>query len=164
MHGRSRRNYPRSPKRVRTWYTQTSVTSSLAVAATANVDMLSLAVGTPTVGMTVIRTHLIITPLATPALGDRIIYGLIIGRVQDIADPATAGLTTPVSTELDWMLWSAAQAAPTFSPGGANQIVIDNKSKRRLSELSDRYMLSILNNQAAAQVYRIDARTLVMLP
>jgi len=150
---------------VRVWATTDAVTSNLAVGATANVDLLADFVGIPTIGMTVVRTHLLLVPLGTVALNDRVVFGIIAARLTDIADPAGAGLTTPLLTDLDWRLWESRTAAPTYNLMGSTNIIdVDLKSKTRLHEKNDRYMLSILNNATVATTFRVSCRTLTLLP
>jgi len=153
----------RSPKRVRVWSTTDHATTALAAAASANVDML---LDFPTApGITVIRTHLQVTPTTAPAVGDRITFGLIIGRLSDVSDPTAAGALTPSQTDLDWMYWTTIIANPSFGNGGNNNtFVVDLRAKRKMEELNQVYLLSITNHQVAAVTYRIAARTLMLMP
>ena len=115
--------------------------------------------------MTVVRTHLQITPNAAAAIGDHVTWGVIVARVADVADPVTAGLVTAAQTDLDWMYWTTATANPTLARENSNTMWIDLKSKRRIREVNDRLIVSILNNQSgASQTYRVTARTLVLMP
>jgi hypothetical protein len=119
-------------------------------------------------GITVVRTLVRVVPLTAPALGDSVTLGCIIGRQQgaasDLADPTTAGLTTTDQTLLHWGYLQHFTAAPTYTPGGSNVIEFDLRSRRKISEIGDVWMISIKHGGAVASTYRIFARSLYLLP
>ena len=167
MRGR-RSNVRRSPapRRVRVWDTLDQLTTSLGAGASANYSLFpnftSLA---STLGMTAVRTHVRVTPVsAAPVLGDSLQIGVVVGRASDLADPTTAGQITTAQQDLDWAFLNRYTASPTLGEGGSNDIVLDLKSKRKVPELNQVWMISIRNQFAAAAQFRIFARTLYLLP
>jgi len=145
------------------WATVEQATSALAAGASANIGLLG-DLGNATLGCTIMRTHVRVTPTAAVALADSVNLGLIVARNTDVADPTTAGLVTVAQADLDWMFIHRWTANPTLFEGGSNSISIDVRSKRKLQELNQNYILSIKNNQSAASTYRVYARTLIALP
>jgi hypothetical protein len=107
------------------------------------------------------RTH-IISSCAFVTTADNTAVGLIVARAADVG---TIHPDPIVDTDVDWMLntrWLAnasGAAADTFQ-----ERVIDNRSKRKMDELGMAYLLVLRNQNAAAQTYRVFARTLIALP
>jgi hypothetical protein len=146
------------------WSTFDAVSSSLASGASGNYDLLA-DIGNATLGCTIMRTHLRVAPTtASPAFGDSIQLGFIVGRVVDAVDPVTAGLINVAQTDLDWMFINRYTAAPFLDEAGSNTVVIDLKAKRKMQELQQAYIFTLKNNFTAVQAFRVYARTLIALP
>jgi hypothetical protein len=110
------------------------------------------------------RTHLVISITSAVTTADRLRLGLIVGRASDIG-VAVAGAITPADPEEDWMLWRHETAAPTFGESSANnQLVYDVKAKRRMNELNQTYVLSMVNDVGVGKQMTIQGRVLVALP
>jgi hypothetical protein len=135
-----------------------------------NVDLLSplKVAGSPVLGVTVMRTHLQLSMFSAVAAGDAYNFGLIVDQVDslvtNVANAAT--LLDPVRVpEADWMWWEQAVAAPTYSDHGSNIIRRDVKSKRKVEELQQTYMLSVrIGTTGATPTLQVVARTLIALP
>ena len=139
---------------------------TLAAAAHQNVNLLaSLAVaGSSLLGVTIMRTHVHFTVTPGEITGG-MIYGLIVGRALDVG--AGVGPNPISDSELDWMWYDRFH--PVAAGGGAvtdgHTVEIDCRAKRKMDELSQAYLLSFGNTNAAAnQVIRMFGRTLVALP
>jgi hypothetical protein len=131
-----------------------------------NFDLLSSfeAAGASTLGVTIMRTHMTFSYHSTQATGlaDWNV-GLLVGRDSDVTTPA--GTNPVVETELDWMLLTAefskwnGGTENTFTQGS-----YDVRSKRKMEEMQQRYMLCLYNTGAAGAQWTYFARTLVALP
>jgi hypothetical protein len=97
------------------------------------------------------------------AVGDNITGGLLLGRANDIGT-STAGLTAAI-TDLSWA-WHERLMPRT--DGAAIRVAdvydFDIKSRRRLKDSSERYVICFINNSAASKTFHVSARTLVALP
>ena len=142
----------------------TNILTSSGTSVFQNIDLLAEldALG-ETLGCTVMRTHMRLTPLNAPNLGDQLNFGLIIGRSAD-AGVAVAGSVTPNQIDLDWMLWDQAIFNGGFSQGGGNVIQIDNRSKRKMEELHQAYIFSTQAINGVANQWHVLARVLIALP
>ncbi len=123
--------------------------------------------GATHLGVTVMRTHIRMSPSTTPALGDNMYFGLLIGRSLDVGT-AIAGQPDPslaANADLDWMYINKFYAAPNFGDDGSSNILtLDNRSKRVMQELNQAYFLCFHSGMAAAVTWHVFARTLVALP
>jgi len=95
---------------------------------------------------------------------DDLMFGLIVGRAADLGTNV-AGQISPFSTEYPWMLWDV------LYPGSSGAAIsemstyrYDVKAKRKMPELTQRLVLSFLNQSAAAKTFEINASVLVALP
>ena len=166
MPPRHRRSY--GPSRTRRRLTWATVDQSLTLAAGAgsNVDLLALlnVAGSNIIGLTVMRTHLELGITTTVSVGDRLRVGLAIGKASDLG-PIAAGDLTPADPGLEWQLWRHETASPTFSEDGSNNnLRYDVKSRRRIRQLNDRYILSTLNSVGVSKTFTIQGRVLCALP
>jgi hypothetical protein len=105
----------------------------------------------------------------TPVVaGDAFNFGLIVDQADELVSntPNTALLLDPVRMpEADWMWWEQAVAAPTFSTGGSNVLIRDVKSKRKVEELQQTYILSMrVGTFGTTPQLQVVARTLIALP
>ncbi len=108
------------------------------------------------------RTHLHFTVTPDGAAGGAA-YGLIVGRALDVGPGV--GPNPNSDSELDWMLldrWHPDMEGGPFTD--THSVVVDNRSKRRMGELGQRYLFCIQNSNAVAQTPRVWARTLLALP
>jgi hypothetical protein len=119
--------------------------------------------GSSLLGVTVMRTHCRIMQLAAVA-GTTTRVGFIIGRTSDVGINI-AGQQDPSNPELDWMLLDRRTQDTNGAATNATQNwVYDLKSKRKMQELNQAYILAITNTTAAAVTYQLWARVLVALP
>ena len=128
-----------------------------------NLDLLSQleVAGSSVLGATVMRTHLVIQH-SFAAATDNLTFGLIIGRKADLG----AGLgPNPVSAPGDDWMWLGR--VPATASGAAIDVArvveIDSRSKRKMQELQQAYLLQLFNGNAAISNTRIYCRTLVAL-
>ena len=118
--------------------------------------------GVSHLGITIMRTHLRmqLTNITVPA--DAVPFGLVVGTAADIPTRPD-----PNAEFIDWM-WQDRYMA--FEVAGADVahnpvVTIDSRSKRRMQEIDQRYLVCVKNLTAsAAFAPRIYARTLVALP
>jgi hypothetical protein len=133
-----------------------------------NLNLLaSLSVaGASLLGVTIMRTHLDLWRTGQASvLADSLRLGLIVDRVAAVGAGPPAGAVTAADPEADWMLWRHEFAAPTFGySGGSNVLTYDNRSKRKMQELDQAYLLCLTNAAGGAQTWSISARILVALP
>lgn len=147
------------PLRRRVWVNASGVNAGVAVAAT---SVNSLVSGSTYPGSTVVRTHI---ELQWPAVvaADFTQLGIIVGRDTDPVNNIPAPVQDPL---LDWALNKTLYAN---SMGSGATIVttniehIDLKSKRKLTDQGDLWLLCLQNENAAAATYRWSARTLILL-
>jgi len=117
--------------------------------------------GASTLGVTVMRTHVALG-LLWGAVTDNWDIGLIVGRLEDVG---TAQLDPNANPGEDWML--NTQVFPHSSGAtvdAASMYTIDNRSKRKVEELDQTYLIAIHNATAASHAVQIYARTLVAMP
>jgi len=139
------------------------------------VDLLSeykAATGASSVGVTVMRTHLKVVP-RSPSANDTFWLGL---RVDDL-DQVTGAVTTNAlvanphdNPYVDWM-WSEKfqidQSNFAGRAGGAYAgAVLDVRSKRRMEEVQEAYLLTVYQDTVGtvAKEYDVFCRTLLALP
>jgi hypothetical protein len=168
MPARTRRSsaHVRGSRRQLVWCTFDQ-TVAMAAGVGSNSNLLAgLAVaGSSLLGVTIMRTHLELSVITAVTLGDRLQLGLIVGRTADIGAPIPAGAVSPAQPDDDWMLWRHETAAPTYGSGSANnQLLYDVKSKRKMQELNQAYVLSMVNDVGVAKTINIQGRVLLALP
>ena len=154
-----------SRQRRKIWCT-TFVSTAVVSGQVNNVDLtgdLTIA-GTSHLGITIARAIVRIAPSVAPTVQtDHSSWGIIVGRLSDIGNNV-AGAVSPLSPDLDWMFITSQYASPTYDPGGSNLLMCDNRSKRRLDEVSQHLILSHAPTTAAATTWNYWARVLVLLP
>jgi hypothetical protein len=145
-------------KRRHAWCTAGVQTFLTPAATSHSVDLLAnfeLA-GASTLGCTIVRTHLRIFPDLSATAGEYWQFGLIIGRDTDVG---TANPNVNAEPELDWMYDNiVAPFAET------DWFEVDLRSKRKMTQMGQRYILNFYNSGAASHTFRWFARTLVALP
>ena len=117
-----------------------------------------------TLGITVLRVHLLMQVVNWAQTGDGIMFGLIVGRAADLGTNV-AGQVSPFSTEFPWMVWDVMN--PDAAGAAVNTVMryrYDIKAKRKMPELTQRLVLSFLNQSAAAKTININASVLLALP
>ena len=126
-------------------------------------DLLSVleVAGASTLGITIMRTH-VRMQINLGASGDFLQIGLLIGRDADV------GLAVPTpfnEPELDWM-WDTVEFARASGAAIDSPFTVeyDVRSKRKMEELNQRYLLCVYNSAAAAHNVSYFVRTLVALP
>ena len=163
----------RSNRRKLVWAADVQTLAFTAGAQVANIDLLTQlkVAGASVLGSTVMRTHVrIALSVGTVALGNELAWGLAVlpnNAVVAAGTAVTAAIPTPIQNpELDWMMWDVRVASPTLGMDGTNMIMQDVKSKRRLEELDQTYVLSLLMVTAfsAAPTFVVSTRTLLALP
>jgi len=158
---------PRRRSRRTVWSTLVAPSTVVAAATSANVYMLADldVAGSSLLGITILRTHLMIATTSVVSSGDAYRWGLVVGRFAEVGNPAPAGALTGASLDISWMMNVQEVASPTFSHDGSNNTVTyDVKSKRRHTQENLAYMLAITNQTGIAKTFNIFARTLIALP
>ena len=162
---RHSRAYPaRSQRRKLVW---ASLDQNVVLAANANTTLNMLGqfqgiAGASTLGITIIRTHLLIGAQGTaPIAGDTLRVGLQVCRLSDIG---AASILNAGDLEGDWMLLTRVPFVVGENEGALNGLMTwDIKAKRKMEELDQAYglCLTALNSGRTLQVW---ARTLIALP
>ena len=160
-----RRPHARMGSRRRHAWAVQNQSFTIAAGAHTTVDLLAdlEVAGSSTLGLTIIRTHLLLATLNYSALTDNSIFGLIVVRDTDIG--AGNGPNPNSDPTLDWM-W-IAMTFPTASGTTADEVYVervDAKSKRKMPQLTQRYGCAVVNTAGASKNYQLYARTLVALP
>jgi hypothetical protein len=140
--------------------------SVVASATTNNIDLgaaLEVA-GSSLLGVTIMRTHVRLQVQNFAAIAADLQVGLIVGRAADIGVANVDGINA-AAQELDWAYLDMITPNSSAAVVDASQnFMIDNRSKRKMDELGQRYLLSITNNAAASLTVQVFARTLFALP
>jgi hypothetical protein len=134
-----------------------------------NVNLLALlsVAGSSLLGATVMRTHVRImqSSIGGQASTDLYRVGIIVGRTSDVGINV-AGQQDPSNPELDWRYLD--RWTPTSSGAAVdttqNLPLIDLRSKAKVGELNQAYILALAHSAAAARLFQIWARTLIALP
>jgi hypothetical protein len=109
---------------------------------------------------TVMRTVLRITVQNWAAAADILTYGTLVGRAADIG-------TTPNLASIPGIDWSWKDALTPEATGAAIDVVqhytIDHKSRRRVRQGDDRYLLCWTNGSAASKSVQVFSRVLLAL-
>ena len=139
---------------------------TMAAGAGSNINLLAPfeVAGASTLGMTIMRTHCTLSLATAVVLADRLRVGFVIDRVAAVGAGPPAGAITAADPEADWMLWRHEQASPTFSPGGANILEYDLRSKRKVQEMSQTMLLCLFNSNGGSKTVNVAVRTLCALP
>ena len=133
---------------------------------TSDINLLAaLAVaGSSLLGVTIMRTHLRISQVATPNATTLYRQGLIVGRLTDVGI-GVAGQVDPSNPELDWMYLDRRVADSSGAAANVTQNwFYDVRSKRKMDELNMAYILSQSHTSAGSVTLQLWARTLVALP
>jgi hypothetical protein len=156
----------RSQRRKLVWATTDVGIAGLPAGQVTNLDLLATigVSGGSTLGVTVGRTHLTLMSSSVSATIPSVSFGLIVGRAADIGTNV-AGQVSPASNELDWLYlerWFGTSSGATLD---STQVrYVDNRSKRKLQELQQRYIFSLINSGTTAFTGGVWCRALVMLP
>ena len=162
---RSRTNFQGRARRKLVWSTVSGQSVTLAAGTRTTLDMLaSLEVaGSSTLGVTIMRTHLMIQMQNWNNVADQLYYGLIVCRTPDIG--AGNGPDPAIDFEEDWMLnalWVPVSSAAVVD--AAERLDVDNRSKRKMEELGQRYGLALKNQAGLSKTFIVFSRILVALP
>jgi hypothetical protein len=130
-----------------------------------NVNLLAAlsVAGASLLGVTIMRTHLVLYVTSAVTLADELRVGLVVARLADVGAGPPAGAVSAADPELDWMLLRDEFATPTFGPLN-NTLTYDLKAKRRMQELNQAYVLALSNSAGGSKTVKIFARTLLALP
>ena len=162
---RSRIPVRTTQRRKLVWATVDQSVTIIAGAKT-NVNLLAAlsVAGSSLLGVTIMRTHVEIAPTTALTLGDGLRVGFLVARVADVGAGVT-GSPDPSDPELDWMLWRHEHVTPLgIAPGGGDVLVYDIKAKRKMQELNQAYILSLLNSAGGSKTLYIQGRILLALP
>jgi len=147
----------RPSRRLRTW-AQNSGVETLAAGTGANRDLL--AAYNEDAG-TVVRLLLKVCVENWAAAADIITLGTVLGRAADIG-------TTPLLASMPGLDWSFMDAIFPTSNGATINAVgtyrFDLASKRKFSEVDQRYLVCFDNGSAASKTIQWFSRTLVLEP
>jgi hypothetical protein len=163
------------PRRKLVWATLDTGVNIAANNSFQNIDLLQAlkvsGAGGFTLGSTVVRTHLALHITSTVATGDGLYLGEFVGTNDEVGSfTAATGTNVPnpsAQPEADWMMWEHRAAAPQYNYEASNNHVIwDIKSKRKLEELQQTLIFSILANGVGTLPLTglLTARALVALP
>ena len=132
-----------------------------------NIDLLAnlKVAGSSVLGATIMRTHCSLSfSEASADTGQGVIAGFIVSDA-----PTTVNLDPSTQFGLDWML-----LRPLGPSGTGNEIVIgttlfwghtiDLRSKRKIEELGEQYLLCLFNNGSGTVSVSRFTRTLIALP
>jgi len=149
--------FSRGPRRRVTWIESSGTLTGI----TAGTNVVSnLVSGATYIGATIVRTHLEVQ-MVYAAVGDIHQLGLIVGRDTDSGFNIPDPLSDP---QLDWALNKTYYATTEGATVNTNQVQhIDLKSRRKLRQIGDVYVLCLHNATTATVVYRYSCRTLIML-
>jgi len=142
-------------------------TVPMAQGARNNVDLLGEieVAGTTGVGITVMRTHVRMTFSGDAATGG-LSYGLLVGRKLDVGPGVGPDPLADLGLKWAWL----DRFFPTTTGGqvitASENIVIDDRAKRIVEEVDERWLLCLHNTNTAVATtqVRVFARTLVALP
>ena len=156
----------RAPSRRRSaWGTLDVSSGPVAAGSSTNVDLFATslgAAGASTVGITIVRTHVrIMVPWALQA--DTITWGLIVGRADDVG----TNRPSPAAGGDKWAMVVKEFPDTTgvgFTPGEQVVYTYDIKAKRKLDEVSERWLFSWFNGAAGNKTISIYVRSLALLP
>ena len=155
----------RPTRRRLVWATRGPVSTSPAAGASQSFDLLAAFAtgGASTLGVTVMRTHLhVAIAWGVGSTTSYLQYGLAIGNDLDVINARPNASNEP---DIDWMLldieWIQYDAAAVRS---LTDFRIDNRSKRKMEEMNQRYVLNIVNNAANQITVTVFSRVLVALP
>jgi hypothetical protein len=147
----------RAQRRERIWVENDRL-DTIAAGAALNLDLCA---ATNEDAFTIIRTIIRIQVQNWAAVADLLAFGLLVGRAVDIG-------STPVLASMPGLDWSwKGSIEPTFSGATVNagsSYDVDSKSRRKVRELDERYLLCYTNGSAASKNVLTRARTLIMLP
>jgi hypothetical protein len=148
----------RSPRRTLTWL-QNSGVETLAAGTGANRD-LGAASSTDALG-TIMRLLLYVTVENWAAAADIITIGTVKGRAADIG-------TSPLLASMPGLDWSFMAPIYPESAGAAISVVqtyrFDLKSRRKVQEVDERYLVCFDNGSAASKTLQWFSRLLVAEP
>jgi len=131
------------------------------------------AVGASSAGITIMRNHITVSQTTAPVPAQSLWLGL---RVDDLAQvvsvPAVVAATNPNPRDnpyVDWMLADQIVYDNEGQPGRANSPfqgwVIDSRSKRRMEEVQEALLLTLVNDTGDATTsLHVFSRTLMALP
>jgi len=160
---RSRTSVRTSQRRKLVWATFDNAITALGSGLGTNVNLLAAlgVAGSSLTGCTIMRTHLRIRiPFDTTT--SSVYLGLVLGRSSDVG---TADPDPFVNPEIDWMYVNRFLPSSSGATFNATQVFdLDVRSKRRMQELGQAYLLSLRNVNGIAETFQIYARTLVALP
>jgi len=130
------------------------------------------AVGAQTAGVTIMRNHITVAQTSAPAPAQSLWLGL---RVDDLAQVQNAAAAVSAQNPnprdnpfIDWMLSDQIVYDNEGQPGRANSPfqgwVIDSHSKRRMEEVQQALLLTLVNDTGvAATSLHVFSRTLLAL-
>ena len=158
----------RRPRRTLVWAT-TDQSVNIPAGQISNVNLLALlsVAGSSLLGCTVMRTHvrLMGSSLSGFASTDLLRVGIIVGRTSDVGINV-AGQQDPSNPELDWRYldrWTPSSSGAAVDTT-QNWPMIDLRSRAKVGELNQAYILATSHSAAAARIVQIWARTLLALP
>jgi hypothetical protein len=175
-HRRTRAGSSRGARRKLVWAQFSATVTYTAVNQYVSLDLLQTykaAVGASSAGITIMRTHLTVSQTTAPTPGQSQWLGL---RVDDLAQvvnvPAAVAATNPNPRDnpyVDWMLSDQVVYDNEGQPGRAQSPfqgwVIDLRAKRRMEEVQEAYLLTLVNDTGvAASSLHVFSRVLIALP
>jgi hypothetical protein len=114
--------------------------------------------------MTVLRTHVSASlPFSSTTAGH--VIGFIVGRTDDVGVGSLRPPSPLNDPELEWALNTKVFASASGATADAvRNWTFDLRSKRKLEQPGQRYLLCVHNSDTVAATYSFYMRTLVALP
>ena len=165
---RARRPIRSGNRRKLVWATSDTVAANIAAGANTAIDLLATSfelAGASTLGATVMRTHARISAATANAQTADWRYGFIVTNSGFPGNAATLALYDPrANPELDWMLLDSLHDGEDVGIAGQGHRSVDLRSKRKMQEMNQKYIMVINNGDAAAHLFSVFVRTLIALP
>src|SRR5215831_4226169 len=140
-----------SPRRKLVWATSKGA-FAVPNATTPVIDLLAglETAGTSSTGVTVMRTHLIFNWFPV-TIDEAISYGILVATQGQLA--AGVGISPATDVGVNWALLTAsyptaAPAAAAPAAAGIQTDRVDLRSKRKVDEMAERYVLSVAHGAA----------------
>jgi F420-0:gamma-glutamyl ligase-like protein len=164
--GRSSRSSGRFSGRRRPAWAELNQSVTLAAGAFSNLNVLADldVAGSSILGVTTAFTSWSIQVTNWSAATDDIMFGFMLGRLSDVgvAAPAIALAANP------GLSWAWHEELQPVSDGAAIRVTDiyrgQTKSKRRVRQINETYILAFLNQSATSKTLEVFVRALVALP
>jgi hypothetical protein len=174
-HSRRSSSLRRAVARRKTTWARIQETTTIAAAnAYSTFDMLAgwKADGGSQQGVTIVRTHLLLTQTTACNPGDNFVWGLIRGQNTDQGVGVVGAPVPDLDPYEDWLMWEHRYASNFeangcySSSGGTNSLYYDLRAKRVLPELQQAYncVIKSLSSVTYPVTIQVNGSILLTLP